>query len=136
MESWLGQPAERSAGEAVEDLAVLLDRALQARPELLVGREARSRERERGEHVLALELQMVGDDVIDGPTGSELPEQRDARACAVLIQAYTLGKIVDDVVEEPVDPQAWNDLIMQVTTNVFAAPEPKRRSATRPESAL
>jgi hypothetical protein len=59
----------------------------------------------------------------------------DARACAVLIQAYTLGKIVDDVVEEPVDPQAWNDLIMQVITNVFAAPEPKRRSATRPDSA-
>lgn len=35
----------------------------------------------------------------------------DPRAAAVLIQAYTLGKIVDDVVENPMDGLAWNDLI-------------------------
>jgi AcrR family transcriptional regulator len=45
----------------------------------------------------------------------------DARACAVLIQAYTLGRIVDDIVEESVDPAAWNELIMQVITRVLVA---------------
>jgi len=47
----------------------------------------------------------------------------DARACAVLIQAYTLGRIVDDIVDDPVDPAAWNDLIMKVISQVLAAPE-------------
>lgn len=35
----------------------------------------------------------------------------DPRTVAVLIQAYTLGKIVDDVVDNPMQPNAWNDLI-------------------------
>lgn len=35
----------------------------------------------------------------------------DPRTAAVLIQAYTLGKIVDDVVEKPMDGPAWNNLI-------------------------
>jgi len=43
----------------------------------------------------------------------------DARAGAVLIQAYTLGKIVDDVVENPVGPEDWNALIMKIVTRVF-----------------
>lgn len=43
----------------------------------------------------------------------------DPRAGAVLIQAYTLGKIVDDVVENPVDPAEWNALIMKIVIRVF-----------------
>ncbi len=35
----------------------------------------------------------------------------DPRAAAVLIQAYTLGKIVDDVVDNQMDAIAWNALI-------------------------
>lgn len=35
----------------------------------------------------------------------------DPRAAAVLIQAYTLGKIVDDVVDNPMNPDGWNSLI-------------------------
>ncbi len=35
----------------------------------------------------------------------------DPRAAAVLIQAYTLGKIVDDVVDNPMGALAWNALI-------------------------
>jgi hypothetical protein len=35
----------------------------------------------------------------------------DPRAVAVLIQAYTLGRIVDDVVDSPMDPNSWTDLI-------------------------
>jgi AcrR family transcriptional regulator len=46
----------------------------------------------------------------------------DARAGAVLIQAYTLGRIIDDIVDEPVDPAAWNELITKVISQVFAAP--------------
>ena len=33
------------------------------------------------------------------------------RVAAVFIQSYTLGKIVDDVVDSPVDQSAWNDFI-------------------------
>jgi AcrR family transcriptional regulator len=35
----------------------------------------------------------------------------DPRAAAVLIQAYTIGKIVDDVVDNQMDALAWNALI-------------------------
>lgn len=43
----------------------------------------------------------------------------DARAGAVLVQAYTLGRIVDDVVDNPVDPQDWNALLMKLVARVF-----------------
>lgn len=52
----------------------------------------------------------------------------DPRACAVLIQSYTLGKVVDDVVDTPVDPEAWNDLISQIIDRVFAAPAETRQN--------
>ena len=45
----------------------------------------------------------------------------DPRAAAVLIQAYTLGRSVDDLASEPVDPVAWNRLIMKIVTQVFGA---------------
>ena len=35
----------------------------------------------------------------------------NTRVAAVFIQSYTLGKIVDDVVDAPVDQKAWNDFI-------------------------
>lgn len=38
----------------------------------------------------------------------------DARAIALLIQSYTLGRIVDDIVDEKVDPEAWFALIDRV----------------------
>lgn len=43
----------------------------------------------------------------------------DARAAAVLIQAYALGKIVDDIVEDKMSEQAWNQLINRVIDKVF-----------------
>ena len=45
----------------------------------------------------------------------------DARAGAVLVQAYTLGKMVDDFVESPMDPEAWYQLIDKVVEKVFLA---------------
>ena len=44
----------------------------------------------------------------------------DPRAAAVLIQAYTLGRIVDDVADVPVDPAAWERLINRVIERVLA----------------
>ena len=43
----------------------------------------------------------------------------DARAAAVLIQAFTLGKIVDEMVEKPMDPEAWNNIISRLIRLVF-----------------
>jgi AcrR family transcriptional regulator len=44
----------------------------------------------------------------------------DPRAAAVLIQAYTLGRIVDDITTRPVDPVAWERLILRLIERVFA----------------
>ena len=38
-------------------------------------------------------------------------EDIDSRLVAVFIQSYTLGKIVDDVVVNPMDPHEWNKFI-------------------------
>jgi AcrR family transcriptional regulator len=43
----------------------------------------------------------------------------DPRAAAVFIQAYTLGKVVDDVTPEPMDHEAWIALIGKVAEKVF-----------------
>ncbi len=43
----------------------------------------------------------------------------DPHAGAVLIQAYTLGKVVDDVTAEPMDPAQWNALITRLVERVF-----------------
>ena len=43
----------------------------------------------------------------------------DPHAAAVLIQAYTLGRIVDDVVGSPMDPDAWNAIVNQIVDRVF-----------------
>jgi len=38
----------------------------------------------------------------------------DPMAIAVFLQAYTLGRAVDDIASTPVDPEAWNSLIRAV----------------------
>ena len=43
----------------------------------------------------------------------------DARAIAVFIQAYTVGKIVDDLSENPVDNDAYLSLVNRVIREVF-----------------
>lgn len=44
----------------------------------------------------------------------------DPHAAAVFIQAYTIGKIVDDVSDDPIRPEGWEDLIMKIVTHVFS----------------
>jgi hypothetical protein len=43
----------------------------------------------------------------------------DAHAGVVLVQAYTLGMIVDDFVDDKMDPQEWYKLIDIVVDRVF-----------------
>lgn len=46
----------------------------------------------------------------------------DAHAAAVFIQAYTFGRVIDDISEDKVDPAAWESLLMKVVERVFSAP--------------
>jgi len=43
----------------------------------------------------------------------------DPKAIAVFIQAYTLGKVIDDVSAAPVDPELYAELINTIIENVF-----------------
>lgn len=43
----------------------------------------------------------------------------DPRAIAVFIQSYSLGRIVDDIVPDPMDQQAWMRLIETVVAGVI-----------------
>jgi AcrR family transcriptional regulator len=45
----------------------------------------------------------------------------DAKAVAVFIQAYTLGRIIDDITDDPVDPAEWNRLLITVMTDALSA---------------
>jgi AcrR family transcriptional regulator len=44
-----------------------------------------------------------------------------ARTLAVFIQAYTLGKIVDDITANPMDDLDWERFITRIASSVFAA---------------
>ena len=48
----------------------------------------------------------------------------DSRAAAVFIQAFTLGRVVDDICEEPMDFEAWKSLLLNVFRNVFLLNQP------------
>ena len=46
-------------------------------------------------------------------------KELDPHAIAVLIQAYTLGKVLDDYSPTPVNPANWNNLINTIIRKVF-----------------
>ena len=46
-------------------------------------------------------------------------EDVDTKAFAVFIQAYTLGKIVDDFTDEPLGNERWNTFIMNMLNTAF-----------------
>lgn len=48
----------------------------------------------------------------------------DVPAGALLIQAYTFGKVIDDIALKPVDPRAWASLIMQLLESVYLRQAP------------
>lgn len=43
----------------------------------------------------------------------------DPMAAAVLLQAYTLGRVIDDIASEQMDDAAWDRLIMKLVENVL-----------------
>lgn len=43
----------------------------------------------------------------------------DPRAAALFVQAYTLGRVIDEVSVDQVDAKSWNDLINRVIKQVF-----------------
>jgi AcrR family transcriptional regulator len=43
----------------------------------------------------------------------------DPHAAAVFIQAFTLGRVVDDISERPVDPEAWFHIIDSTVERAF-----------------
>ena len=72
---------------------------------------------------LAREQQRLTDaltDIIrDTQESGYFRKELDPHAVAVLIQAYTLGKVVDDYSLTAVDPEKWNELINLVVRRVF-----------------
>jgi AcrR family transcriptional regulator len=46
----------------------------------------------------------------------------DPEVVAVLIQAYTLGKVIDDLSERQVDLVNWESMIMAIIENLFMTP--------------
>lgn len=45
----------------------------------------------------------------------------DPMAAAVFVQAYTIGRLIDDISPEKISPEHWNTLIEMVIENVFLA---------------
>jgi len=43
----------------------------------------------------------------------------DPKAAAAFIQAYTFGKLIDEVSADPSDPEAWGDLVLKIFLKVF-----------------
>lgn len=52
--------------------------------------------------------------VIEAQSKGWMRPELDPRAIAVFVQAYTVGRFVDDIALTKVDPEAWINLIMHV----------------------
>jgi AcrR family transcriptional regulator len=74
---------------------------------------------ERFRALLSVEQERLTNNLVDAiNTAKEkgwVRNDLDSRAIAVFLQAYTLGRAVDDVAVTKVDPEAWNSLIRAVT---------------------
>jgi AcrR family transcriptional regulator len=79
---------------------------------------AKAERNERFKNDLALVQQHLTDSLADCFAQAQqqgwLNTSFEPRTGAVYIQAYTLGKIVDDISPTPMDPDDWNALIMRI----------------------
>lgn len=57
--------------------------------------------------------------VIEAQNKGLYRQEIDARVVAVFIQAYTLGKIVDDIVPQSISPESWNTFIGYMLENTM-----------------
>ena len=79
---------------------------------------------------LSLQLQLLQDQLTDSLADLVREAQErgffkktnDAKSIAVMVQAYTLGKIVDDSSNDPVDPERYASLINSIVKDVFLEP--------------
>jgi AcrR family transcriptional regulator len=46
----------------------------------------------------------------------------DPKAAAVFVQTYTLGRIIDDITRDPMDADAWNEIIRTVMVEALSNP--------------
>ena len=74
---------------------------------------------ERFRALLSVEQERLTNTLVDAINSAKekgwIRNDLDSRAIAVFLQAYTLGRAVDDVAVTKVDPEAWNSLIRAVT---------------------
>ena len=74
---------------------------------------------ERFRALLSVEQERLTNNLVDAVEVAKekgwVRNDLDSRAIAVFLQAYTLGRAVDDVAVTKVDPEAWNTLIRAVT---------------------
>jgi AcrR family transcriptional regulator len=61
----------------------------------------------------------VADIVREGQLKGWIRPHLDPQVVAVFIQAYTLGQIVDDIADIPMDAAAWNALVDDVARQIF-----------------
>lgn len=85
---------------------------------------------DRFREALGLEQQRLTDaftDVlIEGQNRGWITPDLNPHALAVFIQAFTLGRVVDDIAPNRVDPDAWVALIMRVVTSNVVSPDDRR----------
>ncbi len=65
----------------------------------------------------------LADLIHEGQNKSWISSDFDALAAAVLIQAYTLGRSLDDITEPHLDPEKWIQLINRLVEKTFGAEE-------------
>jgi AcrR family transcriptional regulator len=58
--------------------------------------------------------------IAEGQNKGWFTTEIDARAGAVFIQAYTLGRVVDDIASDKVDPAAWTALTLRAVERIFS----------------
>lgn len=59
--------------------------------------------------------------VIEGQNKGWFTTELDARAISVFIQAFTLGRVVDDIAPVKVDPNEWLKITMRAIERIFSA---------------
>lgn len=75
--------------------------------------------------LLAAEQRRLTDSLVDLAAGGQgrgwVSRDVDPYAIAVMVQAYTLGRVVDDVTGQQMDPAAWTTLVGQIVDRIIIA---------------
>jgi len=126
---WLNQTLNESTNKAEFFLGLKrITRGTQARDLMKARRERagilyRAGSNQDFRNRLGEEQQRLTDELTDIMTSAQakgwVNQSIDAKAGAVMIQAYTLGRIVDDLTPSPMDDEKWIELIDLIADRVF-----------------